>query len=157
MKSGFLFIIGFAAILALGANGRGELAQLRSATANFQRPEMAQAAGYNLLGLNHCNPSFGGTGYQYVNVGLIDTTVDLLHPEGIIYVPGPNGALQLGAVQYIVPVSAWHAINTAVWPQIMGQQFHLNSILGVYVLNVWVWRDNPSGLFEDWNPTVSCL
>ena len=157
MKGGFLFIFGFVGILALSATGRGEMAQLRSATEQFQRPEMAQAAGYRLMsGLSRCNPGFGGAGYQYVNVGLIDTTVDLLHPEAMIYVPGLNGGLQLGAVEYIVPVAAWHAINTSAWPQAMGQQFHLNPVLGVYVLHIWVWENNPSGMFEDWNPKVAC-
>ena len=25
-----------------------------------------------------------------------------------------------------------------------------------YELHVWAWRDNPSGVFVDWNPRVSC-
>ena len=158
MKSGFLFILGLTAIMAFGASGRGELAQIRSATEQFQRPEMAQAAGYSFISsLNDCNPSFGGAGYQYINIGLIDTSVDLLHPEAMIYVPGRNGTLQLGAVEYIVPVAAWNAIHTAEWPRIMDQQFQLNPGLGVYILHIWVWTDNPSGIFEAWNPNVACL
>lgn len=27
----------------------------------------------------------------------------------------------------------------------------------IYELHVWVWRENPSGPFADWNPTVSCV
>jgi len=23
-------------------------------------------------------------------------------------------------------------------------------------LHVWIWRENPSGMFADWNPTVHC-
>jgi hypothetical protein len=158
MKSGFLFILGMAAIMALGANGQGELAQIRAATKQFQRLEVAQAAGYNFVsGPNHCNPSFGGAGYQYVNIGLIDTTVDPLHPEALIYVPDSNGALQLGAVEYIVPVTAWNTTHTAEWPRVMGQQFSLDSSLGVYILHVWVWSTNPSGIFENWNPNLACL
>ena len=25
-----------------------------------------------------------------------------------------------------------------------------------YELHAWIWKHNPSGMFEDWNPTVSC-
>jgi len=25
-----------------------------------------------------------------------------------------------------------------------------------YILHAWVWKNNPSGMFEDWNPAVSC-
>lgn len=35
--------------------------------------------------------------------------------------------------------------------------FHsLQRAIDAWVLHVWLWRGNPSGLFEDWNPTVSC-
>jgi hypothetical protein len=133
------------------------VSQLHSATEQFQRLDVAQAAGYNFMaGLNYCNPSLGGAGYPYVNIGLIDTTVDILHPEALIYIPGPNGTLQLGAVEYIVPVAAWKAAHTSEWPQLMDQQFHLNSTLGLYFLHVWVGKTNPSGMFEDWNPAVAC-
>ena len=158
MKIGILFLLGITAISVLGIAGQGELPQLHSATEQFQRPEAAQAAGYNFMSsLDYCNQNLGGAGYQYVNIGLIDTNVDLLHPEALIYVPDPSGTLQLGAVEYMVPVAAWNAIHKAEWPQIMGQQFHLNATLGAYVLHVWIWKDNPSGIFEDWNPNVACL
>lgn len=25
-----------------------------------------------------------------------------------------------------------------------------------YDLHVWLWRDNPNGLFVNWNPNVTC-
>ena len=28
--------------------------------------------------------------------------------------------------------------------------------LGLYVLHAWIWQNNPTGMFMDWNPTVSC-
>ena len=60
MKIGILFLLGIAAITAMGATGQRDLSQLRSATEQLQRPEMAQAAGFNIMsGLNYCNPSFG--------------------------------------------------------------------------------------------------
>jgi hypothetical protein len=32
----------------------------------------------------------------------------------------------------------------------------LNPALGWYILHAWVWKNNPAGMFEDWNPTVTC-
>lgn len=146
------------AVFNVQADAKNDLAELRSATAQYHRPEAAQAAGYDLVpGLDHCfnNPGVGAMGYHYINVGMLDTTVDFLKPEAMVYVPGPNGILQLGAVEYIVPAEAWDAEHSEL-PQAIGREFHLNSALGVYVLHIWVWKHNPSGMFEDWNPKVSC-
>ena len=44
----------------------------------------------------------------------------------------------------------------------MGQHFQYVStpnrhlLPAFYELHVWAWRDNPHGMFVDWNPTVSC-
>ena len=94
-------------------------------------------------------------GFHYINIKLLDTTVDLPHPEAMVSTPSPNG-LQLGAVEYIVPQAAWDATGSTEPPILMGQHFHLNSNLQVYVLHAWIWKNNAAGIFEDWNPTVSC-
>lgn len=151
------------AILAVGAiayaGGQSELARVRAATAGFHRPAEAQAAGWDLVpGLDHCfnNPGVGAMGFHYINVALLDVEVDVLQPEAMVYAPGPNGQLQLGAVEYIVPADAWVAAGNTELPEALGQTFHLNEALGVYVLHAWLWKDNPGGLFEDWNPNVTC-
>jgi hypothetical protein len=141
------------------ADGQAELAEVRAATASFQQPATAQAAGWDLVtGLDHCfdNPGAGAMGYHYINVNLLDATVDVLQPEAMVYAPGPNGQLQLGAVEYIVPVDAWAASGNPGLPSALGREFHLNPALGVYVLHAWIWRHNTAGMFEDWNPQVSC-
>jgi hypothetical protein len=95
-------------------------------------------------------------GYHYINTGILDLTVDELQPEAMVYIPSPNDGLQLGAVEYIVPAEAWDAAGNTEPPTALGHNFHLNSTLGVYVLHAWIWKNNPSGMFEDWNPNVSC-
>jgi hypothetical protein len=150
-------ILALVLVSAVQASTQNDLATVRDATAQFHRPEAAQAAGYDLVpGLDHCfnNPGVGGMGYHYINVGILDTTVELSRPEAMVYTPSPNG-LQLGAVEYIVPATPWDEANSEP-PQLLGQSFHLNTNLGVYVLHAWIWKNNPSGMFEDWNPNVSC-
>lgn len=159
MKSQILFMLGFIVILVLNITDETELAQLRAATAEFHRPEAAQAAGYDLVpGLDHCfdRLGVGGMGYHYSNVSILDTTVELSRPEAMVYTPGPDGILQLGAVEYIVPAAAWDAEGHTSLPRLFGRSFHFNPALGVYVLHAWAWKHNPSGTFEDWNPNVSC-
>jgi hypothetical protein len=39
-------------------------------------------------------------------------------------------------------------------PSLFGYEFHPHSFLPVHILHVWVWKDNPSGMFEDFNPKV---
>jgi hypothetical protein len=148
-----------AAVVTAMARGNDELAKVRKATAQFHRTEVAQAAGWDLVpGLDHCfnNPGVGAMGYHYINTALLDTTIDVLQPEAMVYAPGPNGPLQLAAVEYIVPAEAWDALGTNEPPSALGQHFHLNPTLGVYVLHAWIFKHNPSGMFEDWNPNVVC-
>jgi hypothetical protein len=142
------------------ARGDGKVAldQVRDATDAYHRVSVAQAAGYNLVpGLDYCfdNPGVGGMGYHYINVAMLDTVIEPLIPEAMVYAPGKNGSLALGAVEYIVPAAAWDATHSQP-PTLFGHVFGLDQDLGVYELHVWLWKNNPSGMFFEWNPKVSC-
>ena len=152
-------LIAFLAVVIIAqATSKDDITRVREATAQFQRTPAARAAGYDLVsGLDYCfqNYGVGGIGYHYINTTLLDTNIVLLHPEAIIYTPDENGSIQLGAVEYMVPAAAWDAEHTEP-PQVLGQRFHLHEKLGMYVLHAWIWKNNPAGMFEDWNPDVSC-
>lgn len=140
------------------ANDQSDLAKVRKATARFRNVEVARNAGYDLReGLDHCfeNPGVGAMGFHYIKQPL-DLKLDPLQPEAMVYAPGPKGQLSLGAVEYIVPAADWDAAGHTKPPTVLGRSLHLNEHLGVYVLHIWLWKHNPAGLFEDWNPTVSC-
>jgi hypothetical protein len=164
MKKKGLFLIILLVALASAAGavalaGSSNLADVRDATARFHRSEAAQAAGWDLVpGLEGCfsNPSVGDMGYHYINTTILDTELDPLQPEALVYVPGPNGQFQLGGVEYIVPAEPWDGTGASQPPELLGHTFHLNPSLGVYVLHAWIWKNNPAGMFEDWNPNVSC-
>ena len=165
MKRKGLIVVGLVAALtilvvtAVSAASQAELAKLRKATTKFHRLEVAQAAGYDLVeGLDHCfdNPGVGGMGFHYINEASLDLKLNALQPEAMVYAPGRNGKLQLGAVEYIVPAADWDAAGNTKPPSVLGHHLHLNQGLGVYVLHIWLWQHNPAGMFEDWNPNVSC-
>jgi hypothetical protein len=136
-----------------------DLAQVRKATARYHRTSVAETEGYQLVpGLDHCftNPGVGAMGYHYINVDLLDLELDPLRPEAMVYAPGPEGQLQLAAVEYIVPAQAWEEAGSYDLPSVLGRNLHLNEALGVYVLHAWIFMNNPDGIFEDWNPNVTC-
>jgi hypothetical protein len=47
-------------------------------------------------------------------------------------------------------------------PQLFGRTFdgpmpgHVPGMPWHWDLHVWVWANNPSGVFEQWNPAISC-
>ncbi|MHB8377522.1 MAG: hypothetical protein ACYDEB_11275 [Dehalococcoidia bacterium] len=144
---------------------RIDLAKVKAAVAKYHNIDAAVAAGWRLQpGLDQCFelPGTGGMGFHYINTGLLDTTLDPLKPEALVYQRQPGGELHLGAVEYIVPKAAWEAEGHTGVPVLRGLEprdmpLHLNAALGVYVLHAWIFTKNPAGTFADWNPKVRCL
>jgi hypothetical protein len=150
---------------ASASAGQSELAEVRASTARFHDVHAAEQAGHQLgyiapFLLDHCiaHPTDGAMGYHYFNHDAIhDTELDPQRPEGLIYEPRPDGTLRLVAVEWIVPKAAWEAAGSTEPPSLLGQELHvLNPALGWYILHAWVWKPNPSGMFQDWNPNVDC-
>ncbi|HUG48884.1 MAG TPA: hypothetical protein VMP67_10795 [Candidatus Limnocylindria bacterium] len=153
--------------LALPAAAADGLGAVRDATRDFRDVAAAEAAGYAILEgtpLEECidEPGEGAMGVHLINGDLVgDTVLDPTTPEALVYIPRADGSLRLVAVEYVVFAEAWDAAN-ATPPQILGHEMHLISepnryeLPAFYELHAWVWQDNPSGMFNDWNPDVSC-
>lgn len=147
-------------------SGQADLAGVRAATARFHRVEVAEASGHQLgwkdpdIPITGCiaHPTEGAMGYHWFDHDAIENiALDPLQPEGLVYEPLPNGRLRLVAVEWIVPSEAWHAAGNEGPPSILGQELGiLNPALGWYILHAWVWKPNPSGMFNNWNPGVTC-
>ena len=151
-----ILVFAYPAVAQDGTNE--ELGMLRAVTAQYHTITAAQADNYDLVpGLDYCfdNPGVGGMGYHYINTSLLDIIIDPLKPEALVYAPLPNEKLQLAAAEYIVPASEWDAVYSQP-PTLYGQVFGLEQALGVYELHVWIWKNNPSGIFFEWNPNVVC-
>jgi hypothetical protein len=145
-----------------------ELAQVRRITARFHRLQAAADAGYELGYVNGsgvriitgcvAHPTAGAMGYHYFNKALIDDlVVDPLKPEGLVYAPGPDGTLQLAAVEYVVPGLASNPPGVSEPPIVFGSEMViLVPAVGFYTLHAWVWRHNPAGMFAHWNPEIAC-
>lgn len=133
-----------------------DLAQLRRLVAPFHDLEKAKAAGWTVE-VTPCleNPPEGAMGYHYGNPTFINRVeAAVLEPELLLYEPQADGSFRFVGVEYIVPFALLP--ETASPPVLLGQEFHQNLGAGLWALHVWVGRHNPSGLFADWNPKVSC-
>ena len=146
-----------AAISAHGAPTAGantELAAVHKVTAKLRSLETAKAAGWSEQ-ITGCMTDrlAGGMGYHYANPKLIDGKVRADEPELLVYAAETYGQMRLVAVEYIVPFGAWSGEQP---PTLFGQSFSRNMAFGVWALHAWVGENNPSGMFSDWNPHVTC-
>ncbi len=140
----------------LPASVRSDLALLRRVTAPFHEFDEATEAGWSAQ-ITPCmvDPGgAGGMGFHYGNTKLIDGTARVNEPELLLYEPEQNGRLRLVAVEYIIPYT-FHSRDAAP-PELFGQKFIQNDVFQLWGLHAWVWKENPSGIFANWNPRVSC-
>jgi hypothetical protein len=152
------------------ADGTG-LSVARAATAQFHQLDAAKAAGYtaevidlnDLACIDDIDGHTGGMGMHFLNPNLLDGNVDESTPELVIYEPMKNGQMRLVAVEYIVLRSAWEAAHPgAPAPTLFGQPMELvqagnrYGLPDFYEMHAWIWKDNPLGMLDDWNPTVTC-
>lgn len=128
-----------------------DLVALRRATQSYVSFDAAKAAGYSEKLTECMADATGGMGYHYGKVANIDGTASLLEPEILMYEPQADGSLKFVGIEFVVPLSA-----AAQPPVLFGIPFHKNEAFQLWVLHVWLYKDNPSGIFSDWNPTVSC-
>jgi hypothetical protein len=145
-----------------------ELAQVRRVTARFHDLDAALAAGYELGWVNGSgvriitgcvfHPTAGAMGYHYFNAELMaDLTTDALAPEVLVYASGEDGKLELVAVEWVVRGQNSNPPGVSSPPSVLGMPMHiLVPAVGFYIMHAWVWKPNPAGMFEDWNPEVSC-
>ena len=133
-----------------------DLATLRHLTAPFHSFAVASAAGWGtqITGCMVDPGGAGGMGFHYGNTAYIDGTAAVDKPQLLLYEPHEDGRLTLVAVEYIIPYS-FHA-RSAAPPVLFGQQFQQVDSFGLWGLHVWLWKENPSGLFAPWNPRVTC-
>jgi hypothetical protein len=159
-----------------------ELAAVRRATAAFHKVDRAIEAGYADPRGGHCDASAAGAmGIHSGNPALLQSqALDPAQPEVLLYLPKEGGGVRLIGVEYVQPVllrnpdtgvvAPWFApgpwpsnyVVMTPTPQLFGQTFqgpmpgHVPGMPWHWDLHVWVWANNPSGMFAQWNPALSC-
>ena len=142
-----------------------DLAAVRRATAKYHDVNAALADGF--VPTPHCiaEPGAGAMGIHYINPPrLMDSEVDILEPEILLYVESGDG-LKLVGVEYWFSIGAPDTPipNPAPpAPVIFGRPLegpmdaHEPGQPPHYDLHAWVWMANPSGIFAPFNPNASC-
>jgi hypothetical protein len=127
--------------------------RVREANDRFNNVSVAFSEGYRPI---PCASGMdgGAMGIHYVNGKLIGAgSVELAHPQAVMYEPMPDGRLKLVAVEYI---------TTKGPASLEGQLFNFIAAPNrygldpFYELHVWAWKINPRGAFADMNPSVTC-
>ena len=149
----------------------------RSATAKYHSLTVTKKAGYSIFADTSgitciAEPGMGAMGVHYVKGDLVkNPAIDAAHPEALVYAPDRHGQLHLAALEYVVIKSDWESSQpqpgvgswvTPAPPMLFGQMFQLTDapnrygLPPFYSLHAWIWKDNPAGTFEMWNPNVHC-
>ncbi|HEV2126206.1 MAG TPA: hypothetical protein VGW38_25905 [Chloroflexota bacterium] len=112
----------------------------------------------DLLGITATTPRVDGTG----------THTDFENPAVLVYEPQADGSLVLVAVENLVFEKAWKEAGNTAPPTFLGRAYvHMvddpktpadeaHGFEPHYELHAWVFRENPNGTFEPFNPNVTC-
>jgi hypothetical protein len=169
---GFLaFAFGSTTVRGQGPSLSPELEQLRLSLQKYQDPVVTIRDGYfSTLGcVEYPKPGgqgqvayqAGAMGIHFLNPSLISPAPDPKRPTILLYEPDARGKLKLVGAEWFVPL----ATGIKERPQLFGRDFDgpmegheplLPQDLHHYDLHVWLWRQNPSGLFSPTNPLVKC-
>jgi len=112
----------------------------------------------DLLGISAVSPRVSGTG----------THTDFAKPAVLIYEPQADGSVKLVAVENLVFIKAWEAEGHKSPPTFQGVAWdrmeddpatpvdEAHMFEPHYDRHVWLFRDNPNGIYAQFNPKVSC-
>ncbi len=116
-------------------------------------------ARFDLLGVSGPpSPRVSGTG----------THTDFLQPSILIYEPQADGSLELVAVENLVFAESWRAAGHHAPPTFHGVPYdtmaddpstpvdEAHLFEPHHDRHVWLYRENPNGIFAPFNPAVTC-
>lgn len=131
--------------------------------------EMMGLGGKEAMGIHYFRPDLLGiSGPPNPRVNGSGTHTDFLKPSILIYEPQADGSLELVAVENLVFEKAWKAAGHKSPPTFHGVPYdymadnpstptdEAHMFEPHYDRHVWVHRDNPKGVFAQFNPNVSC-
>lgn len=130
---------------------------------------MGRPASAGAMGIHFFRPDLLGiTGPPSPKVTGTGTHTDFNRPSILIYEPQKDGSLALVAVENLVFKAAWEAAGHTAPPSYQGVPYdHMfddpataideaHMFAPHYDRHVWLYRDNPNGMFAQFNPNVSC-
>ena len=130
---------------------------------------MGQPAARGAMGVHYFRPDMLGiTEPPNPRVNGTGTHTDFRNPSILIYEPQADGSMQLVAVENLVFAKAWREAGHTRPPSYYGVTWdamiddpktptdEAHQFEPHFDRHVWLYRDNPSGVFSPYNPAVSC-
>ena len=130
---------------------------------------MGRPKDLGVMGIHYFRPDLLGiTGPPNPRVNGTGTHTDFNKPAILIYEPQADQSLQLVAVENLVFIKAWEAAGNTAPPSFQGVPYdrmvdnpntavdEAHNFEPHYDRHVWVHRENPSGVFAQFNPNVTC-
>lgn len=130
---------------------------------------MGRPASDGAMGVHYFRPDLLGiTAPPNPRVDGASTYTDFNAPAILIYEPQADGSMQLVAVENLVFKAAWAAAGHTSPPTFHGRPYdnmeddpatpidEAHNFMPHYDRHVWLYRENPRGVFAPFNPAVSC-
>ena len=130
---------------------------------------MGRPAELGAMGIHYVRPDLLGiTGPPNPRVSGTGTHTDFRTPAILIYEPQADGSLELVAVENLAFADAWAAAGHTAPPTFHGVPYdnmaddpataidEAHMFEPHYDRHVWLYRENPNGMFAPFNPAVTC-
>ena len=130
---------------------------------------MGRPASLGAMGVHYFRPDLLGiTAPPAPRVNGVGTHTDFRTPSILIYEPKDDDSFELVAVENLVFIRSWREKGQSVPPTFHGVPYDLmtddpatatdeaHMFEPHFDRHVWIYRDNPNGMFAPFNPAVSC-
>lgn len=130
---------------------------------------MGRPASLGAMGVHYFRSDLlGVTAPPSPRVNGVGTHTDFRTPSILIYEPQDDGSLELVAVENLVFAESWRATGKSAPPTFHGVPYdtmtddpatesdEAHMFAPHFDRHVWIYRDNPSGVFAPFNPAVTC-
>lgn len=130
---------------------------------------MGKPASLGAMGIHYVRPDLLGiSAPPNPRVDGVGTHTDFNRPSVLIYEPQADGSLELVAVENLVFMKAWQEAGNDAPPSFHGVAWdrmaddpataldEAHNFEPHYDRHVWLYRENPNGVFAQYNPTVTC-
>jgi hypothetical protein len=121
------------------------------------------------MGIHYFRPDLLGiTGPPNPRVDGVGTHTDFRKPSILIYEPQADGSMALVAVENLVFAKAWKEAGHSAPPTFHGVPYdtmiddpnttldEAHMFMPHFDRHVWIYRENPKGVFAQFNPSVTC-
>jgi len=101
----------------------------------------------------------GAMGVHFINMALVGQKLDSTKPQVLLYEPVGDKLVLTGA-EWFVPTEVSKTAPTILGHQLVGPMEGHEPVMPAglhhWDLHVWLWKDNPNGMFSSTNSAVKC-